>query len=118
MVLNKEQSTISLEQAQNWITRWKEGQIKNNIVYSIKAFLIPGIDLKEVLAEEGVQDVRSYIGVDEYNKPHLLIVGVDAKGNDMINKEEAVNLKKGWYIYDFTVPCPNTCDVNSPLFSS
>lgn len=116
MTAKKEQSTISLDQAQKWIARWKEGSLKDITAVTIKAFLIPGIDVTEVLAENGVQDVRAYIGVDENHIPHLLIVGVDQNGNDMINNDELVNVKNGWNIYDFTMPCPNTCDVKSPLY--
>ncbi|WP_432670676.1 hypothetical protein [Flavobacterium sp. SM2513] len=116
MGLTKEQSTISLQQAQDWIARWKEGSLKDLTAITIKAFLIPGIDVTEVLAEQGVQDVRAYIGVDKNHIPHLLIVGVDKNGNDMIDNDELVNVKNGWNIYDFTLPCPSTCDVKSPLY--
>ena len=116
MAINKEQDTISLEQAQEWGKRWKEGGAKLLVTNVIKAFLIPGIDLTEVLAEDGVQDIRTYFGVDENEQPHLMVVGVDANGNDMIDQDKMINEKNGWHIYDFSVPCPKTCDVKSPLF--
>lgn len=118
MALTKDQSTISLQQAQDWIARWKEGSLKDLTAITVKAFLIPGIDVTEVLAEKGVQDVRAYIGVDESQIPHLLIVGVDENGNDMIDNDELVNEQNGWNIYDFTVPCPKTCDFKSPLYTA
>lgn len=102
--------TITLETAQEWAATWKENAETYLSENQLKAFLIPGTDVTQVLAEEGVVNVRSYLGIDENNEPHLMIVGVDADGNDMIDDS------KGWYIYDFSRPCPSTCDVNSPLF--
>ena len=116
MASSTEQNTITIDQALDWGKRWKEGSSKDVINNSLKAFLIPGIDLKEVLAEINVQDVRTYFGIDKYNVPHLMIVGVDANGNDMIDIDPAVNEKNGWNIYDFSLPCPKTCDPKSPLF--
>jgi len=116
MKLNKEQDTIPLEQAQEWSSRWKEGGAKFLVNNVLKAFLIPGVDLKEVLAEEGVQDVRTYFGVDREGQPHLMVVGVDENGNDMIDEDKLVNEQNGWHIYDFSLPCPTTCDVRSPLY--
>lgn len=102
-------NTITLEQAQEWATRWKAEGATFLAKNQLKAFLIPGIDVTQVISEECV-DVRSYLGLDSSDEPHLVIVGVDVNGNDMIDDS------KGWYIYDFSQPCPNTCDVNSPLF--
>ncbi len=118
MAFNKEQDTIPLAQAQEWGKRWKAGGAKFLVNNVLKAFLIPGIDLTEVLAEEGVQDIRTYFGVDHTGQPHLMVVGVDADGNDMIHQDQLVNEKNGWHIYDFSLPCPTTCDVRSPLFDN
>jgi hypothetical protein len=104
-----EKNTITLEQAQEWVAKWKAEGANYLAKNQLKAFLIPGIDVTQVISEE-CTDVRSYLGLDVNNQPHLVIVGVDAKGNDMIDDT------KGWYIYDFSHPCPSTCDVNSPLY--
>lgn len=116
MASGTEQNTISVQQAIDWCQRWKGNGSRFLNENSLKAFLIPGIDVTQVLAIEGVKDVRTYFGVDSQNVPHLLVVGVDANGNDLINNEEAVNVQNGWYIYDFTSPCPSLCDRKSPLF--
>lgn len=102
---------ISLEKAQNWAAKWKKEGPTYLSDNQLKAFLIPGTDVKEVIAEEGVVNVRSYLGIDENNEPHLMIVGVDAQGNDMIDDS------KGWFIYDFSEPCPNTCNQKPPFIS-
>ncbi len=99
-------NTIKLEQAQEWAASWRSNP--NN---TVKAFLIPNIDITQLLAEKGVQDVRAYVGIDDNNEQKLMLVGVDSEGNDLIDEAN------GQFIYDFTQPCPKKCDINSPLFN-
>ncbi|MDI1255668.1 MAG: hypothetical protein PSV16_06170 [Flavobacterium sp.] len=103
----KNTNTIPLAMAQDWAARWKSSPIP-----SVKAFLIPEADTTQLYAETGVENIRAYMGVDDRGKAHLMLVGVDANGKDMIDST------KGWYIYDFTVPCPTMCDPSSPLYTS
>ncbi|TGD56650.1 hypothetical protein [Flavobacterium humi] len=101
-----EENVISLETAQEWAARWRM-----NPENTVKAHLIPRVDINELLAEKYVVDVRAYIGVDDDGVNKLMLVGVDADGKDLINDSNQQ------YIYDFTQPCPNTCDVDSPLYT-
>lgn len=100
------QNTITLEQAQQWAKNWRD-----NPDTAVIAFFIPEVDLTQVIAERETVNVRTYLGIDDLGNSKLMIVGVDANGNDLINDA------KGQYIYDFTVGCPQNCDVNSPLFN-
>ncbi len=100
------QNTITLTQAQEWARNWV-----SNPKNTVKAHLIPEVDVTQLLAEPGVANIRAYIGIDENGVNKLMLVGVDAEGKDMINDAE------GQYIYDFTMPCPSTCDVDSPLYT-
>lgn len=100
------QNTITLEQAQLWAANWRKSGTN-----SVKAYWIPKIDVTEVLAEENVADVRGYLGIDENGEYKMMLVGVDADGNDLIDDT------KGQYIYDFTRACPDFCDTKSPLFN-
>lgn len=99
-------NTITLETAQEWATNWRKNP--DNIV---KAFLIPSIDYSQLLEYDGVCDVRTYVGIDQTGMHKLMLVGVDADGNDLINDE------KEQFIYDFTEQCPKTCDIKSPLYT-
>lgn len=99
-------NVITLKQAQEWASKWR-----SNPENTVKAHLIPEVDITELLAEPGVEAVRAYIGIDENDVNKLMLVAVDADGNDMIDAS------KGQYIYDFTKPCPDTCDIKSPLYS-
>lgn len=100
-------NVIPLDEAQNWAKIYRE---KNP--NSVIAYLVPGIDFTQLLQEKDVVDIRAYVGIDpESGLQKLMLVGVDANGNDLINPEN------GQFIYDFTRPCPNECAVNSPLFT-
>lgn len=103
--------TITLETAQTWSAKWKKEATSYLSKNQLNAFLVPGIDMTQVMAQEGVVNVRTYLGIDENNQPHIMIVGVDADGNDMIDDS------KEWYIYDFSEPCPNTCNRKGPFIS-
>ena len=135
-------NTITLEDAKEWTKLW---QVENTD--HCKAFLIPAEDLTAVLKEMNIlvqhpsgdyildesklpnAGVRSYIGIDTTNGTKkengygekLVIVGTtyDVKTkvhSDIIkNEQDPTSLDSG--IYDFTQPCPSTCDVTSPLFN-
>jgi hypothetical protein len=103
-------NTITLETAQQWAARWKEAQ-QNGTEAPVTAFLIPGIDVTQVMNERNVLDVRAYLGIDGENTERLMIVGVDADGNDMIDESN------GYFIYDFSQPCPTNCNKKAPYIS-
>lgn len=100
------QNTITLDQAQQWATNWRK-----NPNTEVIAFLIPEIDLTQVIAENETVNIRTYLGIDDKNNSKLMIVGVDVNGKDLIDET------KGQYIYDFTSACQPNCDVESPLFN-
>lgn len=97
--------TITLDEAKNWAKKWQTNPPKD----LAKAHLIPREALSELLATEGVVNVRAYMGVDEIGTQKLMIVGVDEEGNDMIDENHL--------IYDKTHPCPSVCDPSSPLYN-
>ncbi len=99
-------NTIDLATAQEWARTWIA-----NPSNTIKAHLIPQINITQLMAQANVQDIRAYVGIDDKGVTKLMLVGVDANGNDLI---DAAN---GYYIYDFTSSCPPVCDVNSPLYT-
>lgn len=99
-------NTITLETAQSWAARWNEDQ---NALMGIKAFKIEGYNFKQILAQSGTVDVRTYIGINDEGNPTLMSVGVDARGNDMIDEDHL--------IYDFSEPCPNCCSAGNALIN-
>ncbi len=99
-------NTITLAQAKTWAAKWQ-----SDPAHKIKAFLIPKEDITQLFEYDGVCDVRTYMGIDETGNHKLIIVGVDANGNDLIDDS------RQQYIYDFAQTCPPKCDNNSPLFN-
>ena len=97
--------TITLDEAKKWTSSWRNNPPKD----LAKGHWIPGEALTELLATEGVVDVRAYMGVDETGTQKLMFVGVDADGKDLIDDNHL--------IYDNTEPCPKNCDPTSPLYN-
>jgi hypothetical protein len=116
----KEVNTIHLKEAQRWVKRWSKKEGNYNKHHELHAFLIPKVDLLEVLRED-VDAVRAYIGVDDEGVEKLMIVGtkydpVTGIYVDMITVDNGSELAVADSIYDVTKPCPPACDANSPMF--
>jgi hypothetical protein len=96
-----------------------------------RAILIPIADLMAIVNKYtttddngkstiAIEGVRAYFAVKPTDKDLPdditgLIVPVDLRGNDIISN--AVNLQgDDSEIYDFTRPCPDQCDIESPLY--
>ena len=100
------QNTIDLATAQEWAKNWIAAPTT-----TVKAHLIPQINITQLMESINCQDIRAYMGIDDKGEAKLMMVAVDANGNDLIDAAA------GYYIYDFTDPCPPKCDVNSPLYT-
>lgn len=104
------ENAIDIDTAVLWVDTWRAEDPR---ILPLKGFVIPKVDLTEVLAE-GAISVRSYMAIDPTNedneaKYHILIVGVDSEGNDMLDPA------LGQYVYDFSHPCPPTCSGSGRL---
>jgi hypothetical protein len=120
-----EKNTIPLKEAQDWAKRWTSVESEYNRHHELHAFLIPTIDLQEVLCENP-DAIRAYIGVEKTADGQfiekLMIVGTRFNTKtgiyeDLITNPGSTSLDDGLEgdIYDFTQPCPTTCDPKSPL---
>lgn len=105
---------ISLEVAIDWTNRWRQFQSENkpNPDDSKKAFRVDVAELQEVVNNipGKVKYVRFYMGLDDKAIEHLLMVGVDEENKDLYAYDGKA------YTYDFSHPCPSTCDIDSPLY--
>ncbi|WP_306351125.1 hypothetical protein [Flavobacterium sp. '19STA2R22 D10 B1'] len=113
---NKFDTTIKLDVAQKWARRWREEESTYNAHNELHAFLIPKEDLLGILSEE-IDAVRAYIGVDDDNIEKLMFVGAryDKKVETYIDMITVESNRSDGQIYDFTRPCPPSCDITSPL---
>ncbi|HEY4618256.1 MAG TPA: hypothetical protein VIH09_08695 [Flavobacterium sp.] len=124
-------NAISLKKAQKWAKRWVKMEGNYNKHHKLNAFLIPAVDLKELL-DEGGTHVRAYIGVQKIKasvkgeKPtyieKLMFVGTKLDSEtgvyvDQINfsTDMESNQAEADGIYDFSTPCPPAGDAESPL---
>jgi hypothetical protein len=119
--------TISEPTAVAWTTNWRNyiSNIDPNPNY-IKAFNVPMEDILELANNFGQTStsVRAYLAMEspgEISTLKIILVPIDSKGNDILSvpvgSTESIAAAQQSSIFDFTSPCPNTCDVDSPLFS-
>lgn len=85
-----------------------------------RGFLIPLDDLKSLLATADITGVRAYLALKnqptpeeivEPNDVHIYLVPV----RDNVDLCESPTGKSN--VCNFTSPCPNVCDLDSPLYS-
>jgi hypothetical protein len=62
--------------------------------------------------------VRAYLSMvipNDVSTLKIILVPVNAAGNDILSVPGPAGTDQS-SIFDFTSPCPQTCDINSPLF--
>ncbi len=104
---------VPLAQAEAWTRRWRntskdEAWWEENLFHG---FTTPSEGVQAILAQEA-PSIRGYLAIDEAGAQHLLLVGVDAEGNDMLDEEA------GQGVYNLISPCPQDCGDNSPLLQN
>lgn len=67
---------------------------------AVRAGMFPRDVFDRILAQKGCAGIRMYYGRDDKGEQALVLVGVDANGNDMTTGE----------LDDFQFPCPPFCD--------
>jgi len=85
---------ITLEQAQILTANFRQ---KNPGVVRGGKFDRDAFD--EILAQSDCVGIRYYYGLDANDSPQLILVGVNSKGNDMIDD----------LLCEMSWPCPPTC---------
>lgn len=89
----------------------------------IRAFNIPMQDIASLADFTKCGSVRAYLGMDnstDVSTLKLVLVPVDDSNLDILSIEVpdgSGGLVSQSSIYDFTTPCPQVCDIDSPLFS-
>lgn len=103
-VVNPEDGLIPLKVANEWAKRWQEFVVPFNKErpadnpYFPKAYLLHRREIEKLLNAPNVANIRIYFGMDEDFNNHLMMVGVDEKGNDILTS-----------IYNLALPCPPFC---------
>ena len=124
--------TIPVEEAVSRTTQWRalyKETMKCPDEQILRAFFIPLEDILEIynyyqthaVPILGVRGYLAYIGTEPitpgvYNTDFVLCpVGLDKK--DILTAPTSLELGDSSTIYDFTAPCPTTCDTSSALYS-
>jgi len=84
----------------------------------IRAFNIPMVDITELAQFYKCDSVRAYLAMEvpgDITTLKIILVPVDPAGNDILNVPDGSGTMQST-IYDFTSPCPQLCDIDSPLF--
>ncbi|MFM6926453.1 MAG: hypothetical protein ACKOU7_13180 [Ferruginibacter sp.] len=89
----------------------------------IHAFNIPMQDIASLADFTKCPSVRAYLGMSDpkdISTLKLVLVPVDITNTDILSiqvPDGSGGLVEQSSIYDFTSPCPQNCDIDSPLFS-
>jgi hypothetical protein len=84
----------------------------------IRAFNIPMEDIQELARFTKCPSVRAYLSMttpNDISTLKVVLVPVDINNNDVLSVPGPSSIDES-SIFDFTSPCPQTCDINSPLF--
>jgi hypothetical protein len=75
-------------------------------------------DIQELARFTKCPSVRAYLSMatpGDISSLKIILVPVDRNNNDVLEVPGATGVDES-SIFDFTSPCPQTCDINSPLF--
>lgn len=97
-----ESSQISLQLAEQMTSNYRNANPNTT-----KAHFFGKSKLLDILNQNECVGIRAYYGIDDNGNKQLVLVGADSDERDLYNG----------VILDQSVPCPNTCDANSPLNS-
>lgn len=113
------EDTIPEQEGVNLTTNWRN-YISNldPAPNYIRAFNIPMVDITQLAKFYKCDSVRAYLSMaipGDVTSLKIILVPVDAAGNDILSIPDNTGAAQST-IYDFTSPCPQLCDINSPLF--
>lgn len=119
--MNESRHSISLDQAKKMTAKYreekkkvlKEDYGKSDILPISETFDRAAFD--QLLAQPGCVSIRAYYGMDEENLVHLIVVGVNEKGEDMLPTESAAARSgsstetTSYLLVENATRCPPTC---------
>lgn len=100
--------SITLDAAAKLTKKYRSiGNIIPSLGVVIKGEFFGKNALVEILNQNGCVGLRMYYGADDLLVPHMVVVGVDANGDDQVTG----------HIADMSVLCPPTCGTANKLNS-
>lgn len=98
-----ESSPISLTDAEAWTANYRNSVTPG----TTKAHFFGKNKLMNILNQSGCVGIRAYYAIDNTGAKQLVFVGANENEEDLYNG----------VILDNSIPCPDSCDLNSPLNS-
>lgn len=103
---------IPLPTARQWTANYRATIMPGDT----EAHYFGGDIIRRLLNEDGSVGIRVYYAIDDQGKKQLLLVGVDADGNNLLPQEgsaaEAVENMEDPIIVNHSFPCPPACSTN------
>ncbi|MDA0984609.1 MAG: hypothetical protein O3C56_02245 [Bacteroidetes bacterium] len=96
------QHVITLAEAQEMTHAYQNATQFQGLTISCK---IDKQSYQQLMDQEGCDGVRTYFALNDIGKLTIVVVGVDANGNDLTNG----------VILDKSDLCPHICPISSPL---
>jgi hypothetical protein len=111
--------SISLKEGVRVTTNWRDyiSVLDPNPQY-IRAFNIPMEDIVELAQFTKCPSIRAYLSMEiagDISSLKVVLVPVDVNNKDVLSVPGATGVDES-SIFDFTSPCPQICDIDSPLF--
>lgn len=97
---------IDLVTAKKWASNFRETMTSSD---EIQAHYFGFEIIKQILEQPGCVGIRMYYALDEKGEKKLLLVGVDAQGENMIPSENGLTTDGGNIVGDYSLPCPDYC---------
>ena len=109
--MSKNKHEISLKDAAKMTKAFRDFPLAQlgTLLGGIKGFSFDSDAIQAVLEQDGCESIRFYLAINGIlpPKPALVVVGVDANGNDMT----------AGLVLDESEACPPVCSVNNALNS-
>lgn len=100
----KEGNPITLDQAKRWTKRYRDDNKG-----AVKAHFYGCEQLQKLLKEPGCMGIRIYYAIDDRGKKRLVLVGANAKQNNLLPKNDGKDGGDDVFILDDGVDCPEDC---------
>ena len=102
IIMPTNQHIISLNEATTMTHAYQNAQQFQGLT---KACLIDNNAYQQLMTQAGCEGVRTYFALNDTGVLTIVVVGVDANGNDMTTG----------VILNHALDCPQVCPINSPL---
>lgn len=99
----EENHLVTIAEASRYTRNFREGKAAN----AIKGGYLGRNIFEKILSQDRCVGIRFYFAIDDTSSPTLVLTGVRANGNDIVDG----------VLGDDVMPCPPYCDVTNPLNS-